>query len=161
MVSSSLSSVILLVSAGSVQSFSGLVAPTASTRTATQLDASVGIYFGTVGGNTKNCANHIMNAANDAGDVTICEIENLKDPNEFMKHDALIIGAPTWNTGADKERTLTGWDNWLYNVLPTLGDGMKGKKVALFGVGDQGDYPFNCKPPNQDHVEICVYLTSK
>ena len=137
-----------------VHSFAPVVAPktTAITTTTTQLDASVGIYFGTVGGNTKRCANHIMSAADADNDVTICEIEDLTDPQEFCKHDALIIGAPTWNTGAEKERTLTGWDNWLYYTLPSLD--VKEKKVALFGVGDQGDYPFNCKlHSDMDHVQ--------
>lgn len=132
---------LLLLSTG-VHSFAP-IAVVPSTTTTTQLDASVGIYYGTVGGNTKICANHIMKAAEADNDVTICEIEDLKDPQEFCKHDALIIGSPTWNTGAEKERTLTGWDNWLYYTLPSLD--LKEKKVALFGVGDQGDYPFNCK----------------
>ena len=121
---------------------------TNAARPTTSLDASIGLYYGTVGGNTKIAANHIKNAAGDE-DITLTEIENLKDPSEFTKHDALIIGAPTWNTGADKERTLTGWDQWLYNVLPTLD--VKDKKVALFGVGDQSEYPFYC-------TLLCCYV---
>ena len=136
-----LSFVVLLLVAGSALAFSPTIMARSST-TSTRLDASVGIYYGTVGGNTKICANHIMEAASAENDVTICEIEDLQDPNEFATHDALIIGAPTWNTGAPKERTLTGWDSWLYYTLPNLD--LKDKKVALFGVGDQGDYPFNC-----------------
>ena len=27
--------------------------------------------------------------------------------------DGLIIGAPTWNTGADEERSGTAWDEFL------------------------------------------------
>lgn len=134
-------SFLLLLSVAGVQSFAPGVP--AKLSSLTQLDATVGIYYGTMGGNTKNCANHIMTAASEGNEITICEIEDLADPSEFTKHDALIIGAPTWNTGAEKERTLTGWDQWLYDVLPSLD--LKGKKVALFGVGDQGDYPFNCK----------------
>lgn len=125
---------------GSAYSFAP--AATTSTATSTQLDMSVGLYFGTVGGNTKICANHIKNAA-EGNDVELCEIENLENPSDFTKHDALIIGAPTWNTGAEKQRTLTGWDEWLYNVLPKLD--VKNKKVALFGVGDQSEYPFYCR----------------
>lgn len=156
---------VLLLSTRAVVSFAPAL-PTSPVST-TQLDATVGIYFGTVGGNTKTCANHIMNSvtASANNDVTICEIENLQDPKEFTRHDALIIGAPTWNTGAEKERTLTGWDAWLYNTLPTLD--LKEKKVALFGVGDQGDYPFNCTfecsmlvyeigKTDRLHVQSCV-----
>jgi len=105
--------------------------------------SSVGLYFGTVGGNTKTVANYIKTAADADNDITFCEIEDLSSPDAFTQHDVLIIGSPTWNTGADTQRTLTAWDQWLYDVLPGLETKMKDKKVAFFGVGDQGDYPFN------------------
>lgn len=37
--------------------------------------------------------------------------------------------------GADTERSGTSWDEFLYNDLPSLD--LKGKKVAIFGLGDQ------------------------
>eukprot|EP00968_Pinguiococcus_pyrenoidosus_P020676 scaffold2506_cov236-Pinguiococcus_pyrenoidosus.AAC.6 len=55
--------------------------------------------------------------------------------------DGLIVGAPTWHTGADSERSGTTWDDWLYQTLPNLS--LKGKKVAIFGVGDQVSYSEN------------------
>merc|ERR1719232_2008013 len=55
--------------------------------------------------------------------------------------DALIVGAPTWHTGADTERSGTTWDDWLYSTLPNLD--LEGKKVAVFGVGDQASYSDN------------------
>merc|ERR1712028_259692 len=58
--------------------------------------------------------------------------------------DALIIGAPTWHTGADEQRSGTSWDDWLYDTLPNLD--VDGKKVAIFGMGDQQSYGY-------DHVE--------
>jgi len=146
-----LTSSILLLSATCIQSFtpaaSNIGNPRTSSAATTALDATVGLYFGTVGGNTKTVANHIKAAADADADntVTFCEIEDLSSPDAFTQHDALIIGAPTWNTGAEKQRTLTGWDQWLYDVLPGLASKMSGKKVAFFGVGDQGDYPFNCE----------------
>jgi flavodoxin I len=99
---------------------------------------STGLYFATIGGNTKRCAELIAEAA---GIEKFCEIEDLPNTDELLAHDSLIIGAPTWNTGADKQRSMTGWDEWLYNVLPNLD--LKGKKVAFFGMGDQIGYPFN------------------
>ena len=57
------------------------------------------------------------------------------------------------STGAEKERTLTGWDQWLYNVLPSLD--LKGKKVAIFGVGDEMGYSFNyCDAVGELHDEF-------
>merc|ERR1711924_495151 len=55
--------------------------------------------------------------------------------------DGFIIGAPTWNTGADEERSGTAWDEFLYGDLKELD--LKGKKVAVFAVGDQGGYADN------------------
>jgi flavodoxin I len=59
---------------------------------------------------------------------------------EFAQHAALIVGTPTWNTGADTQRSGTGWDELYYSdKLPLL----QGKKVAVFGLGDQVSYGEN------------------
>merc|ERR1719171_320029 len=55
--------------------------------------------------------------------------------------DGLIIGAPTWNTGADEERSGTAWDEFLYGDLTSLD--LKGKKLGVFAVGDQSGYADN------------------
>merc|ERR1711924_200553 len=52
-----------------------------------------------------------------------------------------IIGAPTWNTGADQERSGTAWDEFIYGDLTGLD--LKGKKLAVFAVGDQAGYADN------------------
>merc|ERR1712106_259892 len=67
----------------------------------------------------------------------IADAEN----DEIASHDTIIVGAPTWNTGADEQRSGTGWDDWLYDTLPNLD--FSGKKVAVFGVGDQASYADN------------------
>lgn len=59
----------------------------------------------------------------------------------FSRCDQLLLGAPTWNTGADTQRSMTSWDGFLYDTLPAMD--MKGKKVAIFGTGDQVSYPDN------------------
>ena len=99
----------------------------------------------------------------------------------------IIVGAPTWHTGADTERSGTAWDECAPLPLPYLasasaprsalpqrctpgvlvfsagwlaarssqphpnrfiygdlaGLDLKGKKVAIFGLGDQGGYGDN------------------
>merc|ERR1711957_747288 len=70
----------------------------------------------------------------------VAEIESVSVA-EVMKHDSLIVGCPTWNTGADTERSMTAWDRWLYYELPKLD--LKDKKLAIFGVGDQIGYKYN------------------
>merc|ERR1712232_1341879 len=42
------------------------------------------------------------------------------------------------HTGADEQRSGTSWDDWLYDTLPNLE--LEGKKVAIFGCGDQESY---------------------
>lgn len=55
--------------------------------------------------------------------------------DEIKGFDSFIVGAPTWHTGASEQRSGTSWDEFLYNTLPNIE--MEGKKVAVFGVGDQ------------------------
>lgn len=56
--------------------------------------------------------------------------------NDFEAYDHLIVGASTWFDG----ELPTYWDE-LLPELRTLN--LKGKKVAIFGLGDQVKYPDN------------------
>jgi flavodoxin long chain len=72
------------------------------------------------------------------------DVDSLKGSveTEFAKHGALIIGTPTWNTGADTQRSGTGWDELYYSdKLPA--SLLRNKKVAVFGLGDQISYGEN------------------
>lgn len=51
------------------------------------------------------------------------------------------FSAPTWNTGSDTERSGTGWDEIYYSTMQELN--LQGKKVAVFGLGDQISYADN------------------
>lgn len=53
----------------------------------------------------------------------------------------VICGTPTWNTGADTERSGTAWDEVYYSECTTLT--LTGKPVAVFGLGDQEAYSEN------------------
>ena len=116
----------------SAHAFTGIPALKAA-PSSSSLDMSAGLFYSTVGGNTETVAGYI----GDAADVTPIAIEDVT-PEDVMKHDSLIVGAPTWNTGADMERSMTAWDAWLYQELPKLD--MAGKKLAIFGVGDSESY---------------------
>merc|ERR1711977_40677 len=64
----------------------------------------------------------------DIGEVDISDLEG---------YSSLIVGAPTWNTGADEGRSGTAWDE----VLDEIRDlDLGGKKVAVFGCGDSSSY---------------------
>ena len=97
---------------------------------------SVGLFYATSTGNTETVAGYIAEAAG----VTAEEIGSAKE-SEILGHDAIIVGAPTWHTGADEQRSGTDWDDWLYDTLPNLD--VSSKKVAIFGVGDQESYSDN------------------
>jgi flavodoxin I len=100
------------------------------------LQMSVGLYYSTTTGNTETVAGYIGAALGiEAEDIGSAEDEAI------LAHDAIVVGAPTWHTGADEQRSGTSWDEWLYDQLPNLD--FTGKKVAIFGVGDSGSYSDN------------------
>ncbi|KAL7531716.1 hypothetical protein ACHAWF_003884 [Thalassiosira exigua] len=151
---------IVASSAASSLAFSPAARPA---RGVTALNAKVGIYYSTQTGNTETVAGYIAEAAGgldleDIGDTTEAAVQGL---------DSIIVGAPTWvsdiisthaqcllnmgaqlspmfiietpqHTDSESERSGTEWDSWLYNTLPNLD--LAGKKVAVFGVGDQQSY---------------------
>jgi len=113
---------------------SAMRAPVAS-RTS-DVNMAVGLLYSTTTGNTETVAGYIADATGlEAVDIGDC------DGATVAGYDGLIIGAPTWHTGADTERSGTAWDDFLYGDLTSLD--LKGKKVAVFGVGDQGGYADN------------------
>jgi len=94
------------------------------------------LLYSTSTGNTETAAGYIAAASGlEAVDIGDADVENIK------ACDSLIVGAPTWNTGADEERSGTAWDEFLYGDLTSLD--LKGKKVAVFGMGDQVGYADN------------------
>jgi len=123
----------LIIVLSAAVSASAWVSPKLSnSRLSTSLDAA-SIWYSTSTGNTETIAGYIADAsgasANDIGDAS---------NDEITGSDALIVGAPTWHTGADEQRSGTSWDDWLYDTLPNLE--LEGKKVAIFGCGDQESY---------------------
>mmetsp|Transcript_2728 Transcript_2728/g.3944 ORF Transcript_2728/g.3944 Transcript_2728/m.3944 type:complete len:203 (-) Transcript_2728:758-1366(-) len=104
-------------------------------RSSTSLDASV-VYYSTSTGNTETVGQYIA----DAASVSLEEIGDASE-DEVKSYDSLIVGAPTWHTGADEQRSGTSWDDFLYDTLPNID--LDGKKVAVFGMGDQQGYGDN------------------
>jgi flavodoxin I len=109
-----------------------------------QLAASVGIFYGTSTGSTQECADMIAaqfgdDVADGPFDIETIDADELQSTLEG--YDALVVGSPTWNTAADTERSGTGWDELYYTTLPKFN--LAGKKVAVFGLGDQVSYTEN------------------
>ena len=103
----------------------------------------VGIFFGTSTGSTQEAADLIAAEFSDDVASSPIEIDEIQGSvaAEFAKYDALVVGTPTWNTGADTERSGTGWDEIYYSEMEDLN--IAGKKVAVFGLGDSVSYSEN------------------
>lgn len=104
--------------------------------------ASVGIFYGTSTGSTEDVADQLKDAFGDDADgpFDVDALEGTVKEN-FEKYDAIVCGTPTWNTGADTERSGTGWDEIYYTSMSELS--IEGKHVAMFGCGDQSSYAEN------------------
>lgn len=74
----------------------------------------------------------------EAFDNDMVEMVNAEEINEslFMSFDQIIMGVPTWFDG----ELPNYWDEFV----PALEDlDLSGKKIALYGLGDQKGYPEN------------------
>lgn len=90
--------------------------------------AKIGIFYGSTTGYTADAAAHIAKALGlDMADVH--DVANTA-PSALGDYDVIILGSSTWGSGElqdDMADFLDGAEQ-LY---------LKGKKVAIFGVGDE------------------------
>lgn len=108
----------------------------------------IGIIFSTVTGNTDEIAQLIKTKLGDAA-AEPADVSDVK-PDSLAAYEALIVGAPTWNTDADTERSGTSWDEFIYEDLPNID--LSGKPVAVFGLGDGIGYADNfCEAIEEVH----------
>ena len=91
---------------------------------------AVGIYFATTTGKTEDIAErlHGMLGAAEAPK----DLADVDDVSEFTSLDGIICGIPTWNTGADSERSGTAWDSMLDDIG---GLSLSGKKSRHLRTG--------------------------
>ncbi len=83
---------------------------------------------------TAKIAEKIMKEWDDDG-IEPVNAETL-DENTFLSYENMILGVPTWFDG----ELPNYWDEFG----PALEDmDMKGKNIAIFGLGDQVNYPEN------------------
>tara|TARA_B100000029_G_C17366577_1_gene884559 strand:+ start:97 stop:618 length:522 start_codon:yes stop_codon:yes gene_type:complete len=99
---------------------------------------AVGIYFATTTGKTEDIAERLHDILPSAESPK--DLADVSDVNEFTSLDGIICGIPTWNTGADSERSGTAWDTLLEDIGSL---NLNGKKVAIFGLGDSSTYTEN------------------
>jgi flavodoxin I len=98
----------------------------------------VGLFYGSSTGITEYIAEEIAKVWQATGleAVNAVNIGVKNDLSLLVAYDCLMLGIPTWNIGQLQ-------DDWeiLFPQLDTLD--FSGKKVAIFGIGDQYGYPDN------------------
>lgn len=94
--------------------------------------ASIGIFFGSSTGNTEDAAQRIAQAFG-AGEAEATEISSTS-ADEILGYDKIIFGVSTWGTG-DLQDDFEDFMSTLEEM------DFSGKKVAVFGLGDQENYP--------------------
>lgn len=102
--------------------------------------SKIGIFFGSESGTTRLIAKKMFNKL--GGDIAAKPVNvNRTDPQEMLQYDALILGTPSYGIGDIPGRAVGCAEaNWA-EFLPRLdGADFTGKRVALFGLGDQERY---------------------
>lgn len=92
---------------------------------------SIGLFYGSTNGNTKRVAEMIVKEWGE--DIDVHSVEDL-DPDTLEEYDTLILGCPTYGQGSLQEH----WADFIWDMEDA---DLDGKTVALFGLGDQVEYP--------------------
>lgn len=102
-----------------------------------------GIIYWPLGGNTETVSEKIQEKLQGFSERVKCESIHINQLNEdkLNSFDFLIVGGPT--VGADNWQNTDANNEWLnfYDLIHSMD--LTGKKVALFGLGDQVLYPDN------------------
>ncbi len=97
----------------------------------------VGLFYGSSTGNTE-FVSYQMKEEFDKRAPGLVDIFNIGSSSveQFAGYDFMICGIPTWNTGQLQ-------DDWAIFLPKLESTTLKGKKIAVFGLGDQNGYGFN------------------
>lgn len=103
---------------------------------APQAHKPVGLYYGSSTGITEQIAFKIRDAWGAAGQGQLepINIVQLHDVSDLLAFDYLMLGISTWHYGQMQ-------DDWAILAPQLEKIDFTGKKIALFGVGDQVNYP--------------------
>lgn len=92
---------------------------------------TVGIFYGSTSGSTKEVAEKIQKALGKNA-----ELHNIKDATSEMiaSYKNLIFGTSAWGIGDMQD----DWEDFIDDLSSV---DFSEKKLALFGLGDQAEYP--------------------
>ena len=101
--------------------------------------AKIGIFFGTDTGRTRLVAKQIAKKLGEAAAVPL----NIGRTTlaDFLAYEALIVGSPTLGDGMlPGESTGLSQPSWEEFLPQLAGSDLTGKRIAIFGLGDQKKY---------------------
>jgi len=105
----------------------------------------IGIFFGTESGTTRLIAKKITRKINSIrdGEPAAKPINiNRIDVAQFMAYDNLILGTPTYGDGQLPGKVSGNEEaSWVEFLQQLKGEDLRGKRIALYGLGDQESYP--------------------
>lgn len=105
---------------------------------------SIAIIYGSTGGKTKKVAEIIAKELGKKS--TLLDIADI-DAKKINSYDTLILGTSTWYDGELQD----DWDSFDFDSLS-----LKGKKVALFGLGDIESYGHEFCDALGTLYDICI-----
>jgi flavodoxin I len=99
--------------------------------------AKIGLFYGSNTGNTEYVAYQIKEEIERRAPGSI-DVHNIgsSTPEQILQYTHLILGIPTWNVGQLQD----DWEAFMPR-LATMD--FTGRRVAIFGLGDQNGYGFN------------------
>lgn len=102
--------------------------------------ARIGIFFGTDTGRTRLVAKQIARKLGEAAAAPVNIGRTTVE--QFLAWDALIVGSPTLGDGElPGESTGLSQPSWAEFLPQLAGADLRGKTIAIFGLGDQKKYP--------------------
>ena len=92
----------------------------------------IGLFYGSTSGRTKKVAELIRKEFGGS----LVEVFDIKqvNPQDILKYENLIFGTSAWGIGDMQD----DWEIFIDDIVEL---DFSGKKIALFGLGDQKDYP--------------------
>ncbi len=100
----------------------------------------IGIFFGTDSGTTRLIAKKLAKLLGEAAAKPVNI--NRCSADELLQYDALILGTPAYGIdelpGLNTRIAEPSWHEFMPQVA---GRSLAGKRIALFGLGDQEKYP--------------------
>jgi flavodoxin I len=112
----------------------------------------IGLFYGSTAGKTRKVAEMIKTEF-DAGSVDLHDIKDIK-PKDILKYDNLIFGTSAWGVGDMQD----DWETFIDDMVEL---DLSKKKIALYGLGDQEEYPGSfvdglgtlyCRMPDKDNI---------